>query len=189
MDNLNLATLAQLIARNLEGWTWEEPVNQNIRDSWQLLAGPGGAKLHLHYDQRTNRLSVGGEYPRDGGTIYPWNEKDRPDGISVSAQREPRAIAKDIERRYLPAFLVAFRKGVEMFAKARANEHGKKEFVEKLARLCGTGQLSNKFAFTHYLNSPLRFELRVEGPDGVRVQIDGLNSQQAQALLKFLLTL
>jgi hypothetical protein len=186
MENLDFATFAQQIACNLEGWTWEESKNEHV-DDWQLLAGPDGAKLHLRYDKYGGRVAIHGEYPRSGGTIYPWHDKDRPNDITVSAQREPRAIARDIVRRFLQEYLVAYRKGLELLNTARAHEQAKKDLAARLAKLCGKPLHASGYEFSQYHADCFHLEVRVDDPDRVRVTIDGLHAQQADAVLTFLL--
>jgi hypothetical protein len=187
MENLDFATLAQQIACNLEGWTWEVPKNDDVRDAWQLLAGPDGAKLHLRYDKYGGRIAIHGEYPRSGGTIYPWRDKDRPNDITVSAQREPRAIARDIQRRFLQEYLVAYRKGLELLNTARAQEQAKKDLAARLAKLCGEPLRTNGLEFSRYQADCFHLEVRVDNPGRVRATIDCLDGEQAEAVLKFLL--
>jgi hypothetical protein len=187
MENLDFATLAKKIAGHLEGWTWEEPKNEGVDDSWQVLAGPDGAKLNLRYDKYRCRIAIHGGYPKSGGTIYPWHDKDRPNDITVSAQREPLAIAKDIERRYLQAYLAAYCKGLEMLNTARAHEQAKKDLAARLAKLCGEPLRTSGLEFSQYQADCFHLEVRVDDPDRVRVTIDGLHAQQAEAVLKFLL--
>jgi hypothetical protein len=187
MSNLDFATFAQAIARNLESWTWEEPKNKSVKDSWQFLAGPKGAKLNLHYDKYGGRIGIHGEYPRSGGTIYPWNDRDRPEAITVSARREPFAIAKDIERRYLPAYLAAYRRGLEMFQRAKADEQGRKDLAARLAQLCGECLCASSCEFSTDKADSFRLHVRVDDPDRAAVTIKGLSAQQAEAVLKFLL--
>jgi predicted RecB family endonuclease len=127
------------------------------------------------------------ENPRDGGTIYPWNDKDRPSAITVSAQREPSAIARDIERRYLQAYLAAFRMGVELLNKARALEQAKKDLATRLAKLCGESLLVSGLEFSQYRDDYFHLQVRVEHPDCVRLTIDDLHAELAEAVLQFLL--
>jgi hypothetical protein len=186
MENLDFTTLAQQIASHLEGWTWDEPKNEHM-DDWQVLAGPDGAKLHLRFDKYGGRIAIHGEYPRSGGTIYPWRDKDRPNDITVSAQREPRVIARDIERRFLQAYLAAYRKGLEMLNTANAHEQAKKDLAARLAKLCGEPLRTNGLEFSRYQADCFHLEVRVDNPDRVRMTIDGLDGQQAEAVLMFLL--
>jgi len=186
MENLEFATLTQQIASHLEGWTWDEPKNEHV-DDWQLLAGPDGAKLHLRYDKYGGRIAINGEYPRSGGTIYPWHDKDRPNDITVSAQREPRAIARDIERRYLQEYLVAYCKGLELLSTARVHEQAKKDLATKQAKLCGESLHASGLEFSQYRDDCFHLQVRVEHPDCVRLTIDDLHAELAEAVVKFLL--
>jgi hypothetical protein len=164
------------------------PVSKEFRACWQLLSGPDGAQLHLRLDQRHGRLCVSGVYPRDGGAIFPWHDKDRPNAIRISAQREPRTIAKDIERRYLPAYLSAYRKGLEMFTKARADEKANRDLAAKLARLSGVDLHASGHGFTCHGEDYGWCDVQVDHPDRVQVKIRGLNAPKAEALLTFLLS-
>jgi hypothetical protein len=186
MENLDFATLAQQFASHLESWTWEEPKNEDM-DDWQVLAGPDGAKLHLRFDKYGGRIAILGEYPRSGGTIYPWRDKDRPNDITVSAQREPRVIARDIERRFLQAYLAAYRKGKEMLNTANAHEQAKQDLAVRLAKLRGEPLRKSGLEFSRYQADCFHLEVRVDDPGRVRVTIDGLHAQQAEAVLMFLL--
>jgi hypothetical protein len=183
MENLDFETLAQQIASHLDGWTWDEPNNEHM-DDWQVLAGPDGAKLHLHFDKYGGRMAIHGEYPRSGGTIYPWRDKDRPNDITVSSQREPR---RDIQRRFLQAYLAAYRKGLELLNQAKAHEQAKKDLATKLANLCGESLHASGFEFSQYRDDCFHLDVRVEHPDCVRLTIDDLHGELAEAVLKFLL--
>jgi predicted RecB family endonuclease len=127
------------------------------------------------------------ENPRDGGTIYPWNDKDRPSAITVSAQREPLAIARDIERRYLQAYLAAFRMGVELLNKARAHEQAKKDLATRLAKLCGESLHASGLEFSQYRDDCFHLQVRVDHPDCVRLTINDLHGELAEAVLQFVL--
>ena len=187
MEKMNLATLAQLIAQNLEGWTWEQHDKAPMQDSWQMLAGPDGAKIDLHFEKNHSRISIGGLYPHDGNGIYPWNASDRPADITVSANREPSNIAREIKRRFLPAYLAAYRKGLELFTKTSAREQTKKELALKLAQLCGEDQHLRGLEFSHYGSESFSFVVRVDGHNLVQLTIHSLPAQKAECVLRLLI--
>jgi hypothetical protein len=187
MENFDLAIITQMIADHLQGWSWERHDKVYLQDSLQVLVGPDGAKLDLHYDKRHSRLSIGGVYPFDGNSVYPWNDKDRPTDITVSASRQPSVIAREVERRFLPAYLAAYRKGLEQFTKAKAHKQSKEELALKLARLCGEDQRLRGFEFSHYGAESMWLGVRVDGPNLVKVSIESLPAQKAEEVLKVLL--
>jgi hypothetical protein len=185
LEKLNLTDLAQKIARYLDGWTWKKPCREESQRYWQTLAGPDGAQLHLGYDDHRGRLEIGGVYPRDGSSIYPWNDQDRPGDITISARRDPQAIAKDIQRRFLPAYLAAYLKGLEMLHKAKAYQDAKKELAARLAALCGADLDRNGVEFTKYHLDSFGVQVRVDSPDQVLITIAGLQAHEAATILTF----
>jgi hypothetical protein len=187
MENSDFATFSRRIADHLPGWNWQQHDKVYFQDSLQMLAGSEGAKIDLHFDKQHGRICIGGVYPIDGNGVYPGNDKDRPTDITVSARREPIAIAREIQRRFLPAYLAAYRKGLEQFTKAKACEQRRKDLANKLATLCGGGQHLRGFEFSHFGAKSFSFEVRVDGPDLVQVTINSLPAQKAEEVLKVLL--
>jgi hypothetical protein len=94
---------------------------------------------------------------------------------------------RDIERRFLQAYLAAYCKGLELLNQANAHEHAKKDLAARLAKLCGQPLRTNGLEFSRYQADCFHLEVRVDDPDRVRVTIDGLHAQQAEPVLKFLL--
>jgi hypothetical protein len=185
MEEWNLGLFAQMIARKLAGWTWGGPRSEDWKDTWHILDGPEGARLNLRHDPYHGRLRIGGHYVRDRGALLPHQE-DRPKDITVSSKREPSAVAREIERRFLPAYLTAYRQGVQELSNARAFEQGRDNLATKLAKLCGDEQHRRGFLFSHFSTSSYSIAVRVDGPDRVQVAIDCLTAQKAEEVLKLL---
>jgi hypothetical protein len=90
--------LAQQIAAHLAGWT-PEP----CEGPWlAYLVHADGPKLALRHDK--GRVKVFGTWPvgTNGQHFYPYNQSA---DISCAISRAPHAIAREIERRLLPAYL------------------------------------------------------------------------------------
>jgi hypothetical protein len=189
--SINLATLAQQIAVSLPDWCWLPPdEDKEWHSTYQYLRGPDGVKLCLSYDSRKQRLRVGGDYPRQDGKLFPYSGKDQPDSITLNPQREPAGIAKDILRRFIPAYLEAFRKGVEQKAEHVAHEQGKKALAVKLCGLLENEKPHGQEAieFSKYNKSPWYIRGRCGGPDSVQLKIDSLSAARAEAVFKLLLS-
>ena len=97
-DRPDMHALAQQIAAHLAGWTAE------AHDGVWLayLAHADGPKLALRQDK--GRVKVMGTWPvgTNGAHFYPYNTSA---DISCALDRGPHAIAKEIQRRLLPAYL------------------------------------------------------------------------------------
>jgi hypothetical protein len=76
---------------------------------------------------------------------------------------------------------------LELLNQANAHEQAKKDLAARLAKLCGEPLHASGYEFTQYHADCFHLEVRVDDPDRVRITIDGLHAQQAEAVLKFLL--
>jgi hypothetical protein len=69
------------------------------------MTGPNGEKIYFGNREKVGTLHIYGEYPRDkrGQDCVPYSA-NRP-SVNVSLSRSPEAIAKDIQRRFLPDYV------------------------------------------------------------------------------------
>jgi hypothetical protein len=101
-------TWAAAVASALGG-TLAAPRNPENAGHWQTVRLPDGLTFDLHLNGYESRVAVRGNWPRDGGEqcVTP-REAIRYDTeaakIQVGAERDPAAAAKDIARRFLPAY-------------------------------------------------------------------------------------
>ncbi len=94
---------AGLIADALGGW------KVDTDERWTghrgaHLDGPGGARLTIgaHGYRNADRLEIAGSYPQVPGQRLPYGTKHHT--ITVSRDRGPAAIARDVRRRLLPPY-------------------------------------------------------------------------------------
>jgi hypothetical protein len=133
------ASLVHAIADLLDGFTVEE-----IEQSYARLRHQDGRKVFLHADFWKKRLHINGSYGLDvdGRCLTPYTcgvvncETDQKDQISVSGEKSPAMIARDIERRFLPRYTELYlgcRAYVENQRRKRNRaDDGLKEIAESL---------------------------------------------------------
>lgn len=107
-------------------------------DRFPSVLSDEGPKFWINIDSSKRQLAINAHYPTaDGIESYPRLE-DRAPGINIGYAKSPRQIAADIERRFLPAFLIAWDK--EAKAVHERNEYQAKRLanIERVAReTCG----------------------------------------------------
>ena len=112
---LPMYELAARVARALgDGWT----VDRERAFEQAAILRHGGEDPHfglsLYRDIREKRISIRPQWPTAAnGSEYPYRSS-RPDvSIGVGVNREPAAIAREIERRFLPEYRRVFAEGVK----------------------------------------------------------------------------
>lgn len=104
------AALVKQIAIHLSlllGEEWEPATKKDWCRS--MVINENGARIFIRTDGDGDRLRVTGEYP---GDHLPWGT-DKP-YITIAARRGADAIAKNIQRRFLPQYLPMFEKNMVM---------------------------------------------------------------------------
>jgi hypothetical protein len=101
--------LAQAIAPHLgEPWKFKEP---GERSYWGEIEGAGGMELSISlrgYGAQAGKATISGHYRTRDAEGNHYSDRDAPPPIHVDSKRDPAAIAKDIARRLLPAYVAAF---------------------------------------------------------------------------------
>lgn len=142
MDYEGLFEFAQQIAENLDGWQMLDPQPFNHAAS---LSGPDGAGLMVGINGfgdfcQDARVEVSGRWPeavtinQSTVTFYPRNESAM---IRAAVSRGPEKVAKDIERRLLPKYLLLYQEMAERKAYYLAKEARRRECLEQLATAGG----------------------------------------------------
>jgi hypothetical protein len=124
------------IARDLEAFLpgWSLSWDPDERPRFALFEGPDGAGFYVELDQRTNpaRLAVHGRYPAP----YCPDPARRP-RITVGSARPAEAIAADVRRRFLPAYLALYTQLRERRQRAEEREHRDAAIRAELAGILG----------------------------------------------------
>jgi hypothetical protein len=124
------------IARDLEAFLpgWSLNWDPDERPRFALFEGPDGAGFYVELDRRTNpaRLAVHGRYP----TPYCPDPARRP-RITVGSARPAEAIAADVRRRFLPAYLALYAQLRERRQRAEERERRDAAIRAELAGILG----------------------------------------------------
>jgi hypothetical protein len=186
-----LREMAPAIARAL-GWRLASPKPE--RGAWVEMHDPKEATLVV---------SMGARYPDAGRgriVIHGLLKMQTKDGrhpsshgidnptITVAVNRRPEEIAREIERRCLPAYLVACAAMAERIAEADA-DHGRfTAIVKRLGNVCGA--TLGQDGHLHLPNTLSRYGRLSVNADGGAVSIDGsFDPEQAETMLAALATL
>ena len=87
-----LQTLAQNIAKHLEGWTYRQSKHKQT----EILTAPSGATIVMSFGSiDKTRIYIRGEYPIYNGRVYLPVNNERA-AITVSASKSSEQITKDI---------------------------------------------------------------------------------------------
>lgn len=116
-----LTDIAQGIATALSespsvaDWTVEPLTDARMTYPSRHLTCTTGYSFYIHDDGKTNgkaRLSVRGNWPKtaDGREQWPSDYDGGRPGITVSADKSPAKIARDIVNRFLPAYVAVWAK-------------------------------------------------------------------------------
>jgi hypothetical protein len=68
------------------------------------LVAQDGRRISVYYNAYTKRLEISGAWPRNQHNQPFISHYDNPPKITVSPERDPKAIGRDISRRFLPDF-------------------------------------------------------------------------------------
>ena len=88
----------------------------------------------FYVSKRKDKLEISGVYPQAKNGCCSSGIVARP-SISVSADRDPAAIAADIKRRFMPQYLEAWKEAQALVAQADHNEAQKNEVLKMLCGL------------------------------------------------------
>lgn len=139
--HIELAKLGGEIAAHLDGWSVEADAECAHHAS---LVHRDGGRVSLWYDRRTRKMRVSGQWPRgrSGGLrsardwrVIAWDAKEP--SVNVSLDREPKAIARDIERRFLGRYLEMYGQVLKVQAEEAACAAQLEDSTAKLERAVG----------------------------------------------------
>lgn len=91
----------------IKGWALKPATDPTERVRWVKLYNADDEDLFLGFDEYKTRIDISANWPTlpDGTTWYPRKYRDEASpAIGVSATKAPAQIARDIVRRFLPAY-------------------------------------------------------------------------------------
>lgn len=190
-------TLARAIAANLPtGWqTVETPFDHAAR-----IVGPDGVTIHLrveNYGAAAGRLILSGGVP--DGTSYPDADTHGVDTgrITVAADRDPAAIARDVTRRLLPVVVESWATVSDRIARRLNRAATRDTLAAELAGILGSrtytrrgdvaADLPDRFASTPGVRA-IAFGHMAPGYDGesVDVELRGISPDRARELARLI---
>lgn len=137
-----LRVWAEAVLPHLEGWGLvghrRDVDGEIINPSLLVFRNPEGAEFTVNKDWRGDKVLVSGSYPRHEGVSQPgYNDRDPAPTIGVGLNREGRAAAADIARRFLPQFLAHLAKHNESIIAAEAYRLTSEVHGNQLAEILG----------------------------------------------------
>lgn len=168
MDLTTLNDTAEAVAKIL-GYTVHKP-SPIGDDLYYLRRTLNGITYEMgfsstYHDSKRTRISIYGVWPRSATqacTLFP-DSKDRPGSISVARTKTPAQIAKDINSRFIPGFLTAFKRGIE---ERDSHDNGLAE------QLSLSKELAALLITTPYDYNPTQFQGGVPGDGFVRGKVN-----------------
>jgi len=182
--NKTLHELAQNIALVLEAWQYsdEQPYEHRA-----MLDGVGGAGLNLAWDGSNQmRLRIIGCWPqavRHGGRVYNFAPYDRP-RITVSASRPSTSIAKNIQRRLLPEYLMLWAVAVAARDSTLTEIEGMNRMLARLIEITGTQANECQDSVSFGRHDTVRGEVEIYGDGTVNLEIYSLPLDVACEILE-----
>ena len=133
-----LLNAARGIASRLDGWSLREP-SEDWGGCMLVLAGPSAQTLELIWCNGRERAEVRGVFPKlpGGRDAYVRHEDEKRSRIGVSLTRPPEALARDIQRRLLPAYRQVFERVSRQVQQAHASHEDAESLLAELVTICG----------------------------------------------------
>src|SRR4029077_333144 len=157
----------------------------------QYISGPNEAELSIRietYGSRKGRVEVHGNFHigrnREFIDVREWNGSERaklPE-ISVSGERGAQAIAKEIKRRFLPAYLPLLAKAIARRVEANTYEDKTRANLAMLAEIVGARLPEDHGRTTTYFTGG---DIQVSG-DSITLKLSSLSVEQAKQILEMM---
>jgi hypothetical protein len=157
-------------------WSYVSPHEDQRDDVWAKITNDTGASLAFYLSG--GRIEITGCFPPH------YSPHGKEHSISVAHSKEPIAIAADIKRRLLPAYLPAMfealqRKALDVMVRAKVEA-----LATKLAGICG-GKVSGQENDRFYCYEPVHVEGQARD-GGADLKISGLSDELAAQILRLI---
>lgn len=124
----DVQAFAVKVAAELPGWQFDEAQQPAYRSAHLTNPDIPGAAINFHAIYSSGRVSISGSYP-DGFGPY----RDERLSITVSMGRDPKVVAKDIQRRFLKEYLQKFTEAQEQAYRAATAQARARDVADELA--------------------------------------------------------
>jgi hypothetical protein len=153
--------IAAEVVRHLDGW---ELVQRDERYSHfatirRAEGDYAGAEITFSVSSHgadAGRCSIGAVWPRLSNGQHYTPRKDEVRRISVNGERSSVEIAREVQRRLLPAYLPAYSRAVSYLAACAAEEDAAKRVLATLASILGEEVATTRRSGEHRLYSSRR---------------------------------
>lgn len=188
------------IADHLPGW--EYVTTGHACEWWSYLQDLRGRKVHIGADccleENWSRWNISGTWPRgvDGTNFYPNEHRDpKAPRITCSMTRTAEAVAKDIQRRFLPAFVPLWDQMEDRRAIWDKRHTDRDDMMRTLAEVAhgeyrpAIHQSSKPTVTTQYAIKDRTASFLAEAwyDDRIKMTIDNLTQEQAEFIATYLL--
>ena len=142
----HLATIGPAIAKHLPGWKYVHLEEYHAaylipeNTTWKRYE----LAIHLSADTYKKRIHVSGCWPVG---VTPRDIREESPSINVGLDRDPKRIAADIQRRFLPKYLDLYRKCAAQAQHNTESENSQKAVAQEFAKLAGTTTDSGRVHF------------------------------------------
>lgn len=161
-----LLNAARGIASRLDGWSLREP-SEDWGGCMLVLEGPSAQALQVIWCNGHKRGQIRGVFPKlpGGQQIYVRYEDEKRCRVGVSLTRPPEALARDIQRRLLPAYEEVFERVSRQVEKAHASHESAESLLAELVTVCGKKPQTDAQRRRHEINfRDIRGSAQVTGP-------------------------
>jgi hypothetical protein len=163
IESLDMPELARAILAHLQGWTLELP-EEDDRRHWVYLRHTGGARVCLHRSSWPVEVSASAaRWPRIGGLENQGEEfapRERM-RMAFSPLRDPKTLARDIERRLLSSYLPEYARQVEARDKAQRQADTSHQLALVLADIFGVELRDYSEGWRLYASGGPAYEIRI----------------------------
>lgn len=187
METAEIQELARAVANHLDGWDYDDHGDPDSHDylSHAWLIAEDGTRFGLYAGHGDSKVTVMGSYPSSYVVIYQNGKRVSRPRIRCSPSRGPEAIARDIARRFLPAFR-------DHLMKVKAEAHGQQVHRQQVAaernRLADAAGVVDKgegSEFTFYgAQTHIYGRVRADGDSSAKLELSNLPLDLAERILR-----
>ncbi|MBA3470282.1 MAG: hypothetical protein H0T53_11640 [Herpetosiphonaceae bacterium] len=153
-----------------------------------MISGPDAQRLHIRRGHPTNRLQIYGDF----AAARDYRARGERHEITVSAERRPADIARDIARRLLPSYVTSLAKARAAQAAWEAKQARQEALAAELCALAsgsyyhGTTERFYFYGTTRHPERRSSSEVEVFPDLSMSIKAGALTAEQARAIIAIL---